>query len=117
MLDPTRPAGVTILTLVRDAASRLPAGEGSRADIVTLLQVATPTLHFSIYYESQDSQYLAPATDPGSLTTMVSGALDRLQNEVDPCVKYDSARKVWTYLHHHRTLHDFQVRFALLFVE
>ena len=117
MLDPARPAGVTILTLVRDAASRLPAGEGSRADIVTLLQVATPTLDFCISCLSQDSQYLAPGTDPSSLTTMVSGALDRLQNEVDPCVKYDSGRKTWRYLHHHRTLHDFQARFASLFVD
>ena len=38
MLAAVRPATVTILTLVRDAVSRLPNGEGTRADIVELLR-------------------------------------------------------------------------------
>ena len=38
MLAAARPAAVTILTLVRDAVSRLPNGEGTRADIVELLR-------------------------------------------------------------------------------
>ena len=38
MLAAVRPAAVTILTLVRDAVSRLPNGEGTRADIVELLR-------------------------------------------------------------------------------
>lgn len=34
----------------------------------------------------------------------MSGALDRLHYEDDPCVKYDSERKLWLYLHKNRTL-------------
>lgn len=92
MLVPDRPPSVTILTLVRDAVSRLPNGEGTRTDIVELLK---------------DSQYLCPNIDTGSLTTTVSGALDRLQNETDAPVKYDSNRKIWIYLHRGRTINDF----------
>jgi len=93
MLVPDRPPSVTILTLVRDAVSRLPNGEGTRTDIVELLK---------------DSQYLCQNIDAGSLTTTVSGALDRLQNETDAPVKYDSNRKIWIYLHRARTVDDFQ---------
>ena len=35
--------------------------------------------------------------------TAVSGALDRLHQENDPCVRYDLERKVWIYLHGSRT--------------
>lgn len=38
---------------------------------------------------------------------MVSGALDRLHYERDPCVKYDSNRKVWIYLHRSRSEEEF----------
>lgn len=34
----------------------------------------------------------------------MSGALDRLHYEDDPCVKYDSEKKVWIYLHKDRDL-------------
>ena len=64
--------------------SRLPNGEGTRPDIVELLR---------------DSQYLLEGCDTSALTTTVSGALDRLQNEPDACVRFDSARKIWMYLH------------------
>ena len=37
---------------------------------------------------------------------MVSGALDRLHYEKDPCVKFDSARKNWIYLHVDRTAEE-----------
>jgi len=92
MLVPDRPPSVTILTLVRDAVSRLPNGEGTRTDIVELLK---------------DSQYLCSNIDAGSLTTTVSGALDRLQNENDAPVKYESNKKIWIYLHRGRTVADF----------
>ena len=92
MLVPERPAGVTILTLVRDAVSRLPNGEGTRTDIIELLK---------------DSQYLVNELDSGSLTTTVSGALDRLQNEPDASVRFDSNKKIWIYLHRDRTAEDF----------
>lgn len=48
LLVPTRPACVTLLSLVRDAVARLPNGEGTRTDISELLK---------------DSQFLADATD------------------------------------------------------
>ena len=38
---------------------------------------------------------------------VVSGALDRLHYEKDPCVRYDALRKVWIYLHWGRTEEDF----------
>lgn len=34
----------------------------------------------------------------------MSGALDRLHYERDPCVKYDLQKKLWIYLHKNRTL-------------
>ena len=37
----------------------------------------------------------------------MSGALDRLHYEKDPCVRYDALRKVWIYLHRGRTEEDF----------
>ena len=92
MLISERPAGVTILTLVRDAVSRLPNGEGTRTDIIELLK---------------DSQYLVNELDSASLTTTVSGALDRLQNEPDASVRFDSNKKIWIYLHRDRTAEDF----------
>ena len=36
------------------------------------------------------------------LSNIVSGALDCLHYEDDPCVKYDSEKKVWIYLHSDR---------------
>ena len=89
--QPHRPPAVTILSLVRDAVSRLPNGEGTRADIVELLQ---------------DSQFLSDNIETASLTSTVSGALDRLQNETDAPVKYDNNRKIWVYLHRARTLQE-----------
>ena len=37
----------------------------------------------------------------------MSGALDRLHYEKDPCVRYDGSRKVWIYLHRGRNEEDF----------
>ncbi|XP_063933266.1 nuclear factor related to kappa-B-binding protein-like isoform X2 [Zophobas morio] len=83
-----RPACVSLLSLVRDAVSRLPNGQGTRDDIITLLK---------------DSQYLNPNLTEEQCSTLVSCALDRLHAEADPCVKYDSQEKVWVNLHHNRT--------------
>lgn len=41
------------------------------------------------------------------LHNAVSGALDRLHYEHDPCVKYDPKRKIWIYLHRGRKLEEF----------
>jgi len=77
---------------VRDATARLPNGEGTRTDICELLK---------------DSQYLAPVSQESTLHSVVSGALDRLHYETDPCVKYDTKRKIWIYLHRGRTEEEF----------
>ncbi|KAG7253413.1 hypothetical protein CRUP_000832, partial [Coryphaenoides rupestris] len=47
----------------------------------------------------KDSQFLAPDVTSAQVNTVVSGALDRLHYEKDPCVKYDIGRKLWIYLH------------------
>uniref|UniRef100_A0A4W3H3I6 Nuclear factor related to kappaB binding protein n=1 Tax=Callorhinchus milii TaxID=7868 RepID=A0A4W3H3I6_CALMI len=92
LLRSDRPAYVTILSLVRDAAARLPNGEGTRAEICELLK---------------DSQFLAPEVTSAQINTVVSGALDRLHYEKDPCVKYDIGRKLWIYLHRNRSEEEF----------
>uniref|UniRef100_A0A182MUG8 Uncharacterized protein n=1 Tax=Anopheles culicifacies TaxID=139723 RepID=A0A182MUG8_9DIPT len=93
MLVANRPNFVTILTLVRDATARLPNGEGTRADICELLK---------------SSQYISPTATDQVLQTIVSGALDRMHTERDPCVKYDAKRKIWIYLHRNRTEEEFE---------
>ncbi|XP_051960536.1 nuclear factor related to kappa-B-binding protein isoform X2 [Xyrauchen texanus] len=93
LLRSDRPAYVTILSLVRDAAARLPNGEGTRAEICELLK---------------DSQFLAPDVTSAQVNTVVSGALDRLHYEKDPCVKYDIGRKLWIYLHRDRCQEEFE---------
>nr|CAD7200167.1 unnamed protein product [Timema douglasi] len=93
LLVADRPNFVTILALVRDSTARLPNGEGTRSDICELLK---------------DSQYLAPISQESYLHSVVSGALDRLHYEADPCVKYDTKRKIWIYLHRGRTEEEFE---------
>lgn len=93
MLTIDRPNFVTILTLVRDATARLPNGEGTRADICELLR---------------SSQYINQEAADNVLQTIVSGALDRMHTENDPCVKYDPKRKIWIYLHRSRTEEEFE---------
>lgn len=93
MLVANRPNFVTILTLVRDATARLPNGEGTRADICELLK---------------SSQYISSTATDQILQTIVSGALDRMHTERDPCVKYDAKRKIWIYLHRNRTEQEFE---------
>ncbi|XP_031635653.1 nuclear factor related to kappa-B-binding protein isoform X2 [Contarinia nasturtii] len=94
MLTTDRPSFVTILTLVRDATARLPNGEGTRTDICELLK---------------SSQYICPSASETVLQTIVSGALDRMHTENDPCVRYDSKRKTWIYLHRNRTEEEFEI--------
>ncbi|EOD27374.1 hypothetical protein EMIHUDRAFT_468885 [Emiliania huxleyi CCMP1516] len=92
LLRPERPPSVTLLALVRDAAARLPGGEGSRADVCELLK---------------ESQYLIGGVNDAQISQVASGALDRLHQEQDPCVTYESERKVWIYLHADRQASDF----------
>ena len=100
-LSPSRPAAASAAALVRDAVARLPRGEGARQEVEDL---------------ARQSQFLAPAevARPGVLANFVSGALDRLQAEQpDPCVKFDSGRRVWVYLHRGRS----EAQLARLFEE
>ncbi|XP_047307603.1 uncharacterized protein LOC124911196 [Impatiens glandulifera] len=93
MLKRDRPPHVTILCLVRDAASRLPGSIGTRADVCTLIR---------------DSQYTVEDVSDAQVNQVVSGALDRLHYERDPCVLFDSDRKLWVYLHRDREEEDFE---------
>ena len=91
LLKQDRPSYITILSLVRDAAAKLEDGVGTRADICELLK---------------DSQYITENLPDSQINSIVSGALDRLHYEKDPCVKYDLHRKLWIYLHKNRSLDD-----------
>lgn len=92
LLRNERPSHVTILCIVRDAASRLVHGRGTRADICDLLR---------------DSQYLRDGATFSQLNGVVSGALDRLHYEDDAPVRYDPDTKHWCYLHNDRTPDSF----------
>jgi nuclear factor related to kappa-B-binding protein len=92
MLKRDRPPHVTILCLVRDAAARLPGSIGTRADVCTLIR---------------DSQYIVEDVSDEKINQVVSGALDRLHYERDPCVLFDQERKLWVYLHREREEEDF----------
>ena len=86
-----RPPWVTMIVLVQDALARLPNGEGSKADICKYVT------------HSQYCNLEGVVDNPAALTTVVSGALDRLQGETDPCCKYYTDRKIWKYLHKGRS--------------
>lgn len=93
LLKRDRPPHVTILCLVRDAAARLPGSIGTRADVCTLIR---------------DSQYIVEDIPDSQVNQIVSGALDRLHYERDPCVQFDGERKLWVYLHREREEEDFE---------
>ena len=78
-----------MLAVVRDAAARLPDNVGTRSDVVTLLK---------------DSQYIRKDVSDPAFTSAVSGSLDRLSAEKDPCVRYDCHYKLWVYLHSGRPI-------------
>lgn len=87
LLKKERPSTITILCLTRDAASRLKTGVGTRADICDLIK---------------DSFYINHNISESQISSIVSGALDRLHYDKDQCVKYDSQQKLWMYLHGNR---------------
>ncbi|KAK8994638.1 hypothetical protein V6N11_045713 [Hibiscus sabdariffa] len=93
MLKADRPPNITVLSLVRDAAARLPDRVGTRADICVLLR---------------DSQYIVEEISDDQLNQVVSGALDRLHYELDPCVRFNAEKKLWFYLHGDREEDDFE---------
>ena len=77
---------------VRDAVARLPNGVGTRGDIVELLRY---------------SQFVTRHATPSAIHAVVSGALDRLHYEKDPCIKFESSSKKWVYLHRNRSEEEF----------
>ncbi|KAK8621114.1 hypothetical protein V6N13_067555 [Hibiscus sabdariffa] len=93
MLKADRPPNITVLSLVRDAAARLPDRVGTRADICVLVR---------------DSQYIVEEISDDQLNQVVSGALDRLHYEHDPCVRFNAEKKLWFYLHGDREEDDFE---------
>ncbi|XP_059646953.1 uncharacterized protein LOC132293469 [Cornus florida] len=93
MLKHNRPPQVTVLCLVRDAAARLPGSIGTRADVCTLVR---------------DSQHIVEDVTELQVKQVVSGALDRLHYERDPCVQFDKDRHLWVYLHGEREEEEFE---------
>ncbi|XP_060804124.1 nuclear factor related to kappa-B-binding protein isoform X2 [Amyelois transitella] len=90
-LAPARPRAASLPALLRDAIARLPNGQGTRHDILTLLKM---------------SQWIVPCNDQTLLAAM-STALDRLNSaKRDPIVKYDQRTAIWTYLYRHRSEED-----------
>jgi nuclear factor related to kappa-B-binding protein len=77
---------------VRDAASKLPGGVGSRPDVTLLLR---------------ESQYVVETVEEAAFSSLVSGALDRLKSDLDPSVRYDGELKLWIYLHRQREMADY----------
>ncbi|XP_049874798.1 nuclear factor related to kappa-B-binding protein isoform X2 [Pectinophora gossypiella] len=91
LLLTSRPRHASFPALLRDAVARLPNGEGTRHDVVTLMKM---------------SQWIAPCTDQSMLSAVSSG-LDRMHSaKRDPIVKYDQRTAIWTYLHRHRSEED-----------
>ena len=88
-LKTERPPYITLLSLVRESVARLEDGVGTLLDICDLLK---------------DSQYINENIADNKINSIVSGALDRLHYQRDPCVKYDSYHKLWIYLHRNRSL-------------
>ena len=93
LLKDDRPSVVTILCLVRDAASRLPLSRGTRLEIDDLLR---------------ESQYLREGASATQLNNIVSGALDRLRYEKHPCIRFVAEEKIWQYLHNGRDVDSFE---------
>ena len=91
LLINNRPPQASLLAIVKDAAARLPDAVGTRSDVGLLLM---------------DSKYIAPQVTQQLAISAISGSLDRLSAERDPCVRYDCHYKLWVYLHAKRNLNS-----------
>ncbi|KAK6161877.1 hypothetical protein DH2020_001718 [Rehmannia glutinosa] len=87
-----RPPQFSLLSLVRDAAGRMHGGMGTRADICDLIR---------------DSQYVIENIPDKTVNQIVSGVLDRLHTEFDPCVEYIGQWGLWVYVHREAEEEDF----------
>lgn len=91
LLRSERPRHATFTALLRDAIARMPNGEGTKQDIITLLKM---------------SQWIMPANDQ-ILVNAVTSALDRLHAaKRDPIVRCDPTTNIWTYLFRHKSEED-----------
>lgn len=93
LLRDDRPNHVTLVSLVRDAASRLPHGCGTRAAICNLLL---------------ESQFIGEDVTFEQANKSMSKALDRLRIDVDQPIKFDNTRKQWVYLHLHKSVEELE---------
>lgn len=100
MMKPGRAPHVTILCLVRDVAAKLPGSIDTRIDVCTPIR---------------DSQYIVEDVSDAQVNQVVSGALDRLHYERDPCVQFYGDRKLWVYLHSERVEEDFVNNYVIQF--
>ena len=91
LLENDRPAGVTLLSLVRDAAARLPGGEGSRTDVCELLK---------------ESAHVISSVNDAQITSAASRASTG-SGRSWPARAGDAERKLWIYLHGSRSEADF----------
>lgn len=80
MLKLDRPPSVTVLSLVRDAASRLPNGMGTRADVCTLLRDSQFVIH-----DTPDNQ-VQGARAPPFLTFTAHASASALHDTEMCCV-------------------------------
>lgn len=53
-------------------------------------------------------RFIVQDVSDSKLNTVVSGALDRLHAQADPCVRFDGDQKMWIYLHRRRTESNFR---------
>ncbi|XP_072931818.1 uncharacterized protein [Epargyreus clarus] len=91
LLAAHRPRAAAFPALVRDALARLPHGEGTRKDVLTLLKM---------------SQWILPCSDQ-TLNGALSLTLEKLLSiKRDPIVKFDLRSSIWTYLHRNRSEED-----------
>ncbi|XP_078493461.1 nuclear factor related to kappa-B-binding protein [Ciona intestinalis] len=93
LLKSERPHQVTLLALTRDAVARMDGGSGTRNDVCNLVR---------------ESQYLTDVVSDAQINAAVSGALDRLHYEDDPCVKFDASKRAWLYLHSARSIQELE---------
>lgn len=68
----------------------------------------SPLIHHNQFYCTNrfinyDEQEIA------KFNSVVSGALDRLHAEEDPCVRFDNEQKLWIYLHRRRSISNFGI--------
>ena len=80
-----------------------PSPRGIGAHLWRALAASTPLAPLLIRLPAPPrSRYVVDGANDAQISTVASGALDRLQSETDPCVRYDSERKFWVYLHAQR---------------